>query len=190
MDIFEAMEHRRSCRKFLPETVDEKAIERILQAGAWAPSPLNAQPWQFIVIRAEEKKQEIFDEAERCRKWAIGESGWNWLDTYKVDFLKQAPVLIAVAGDPKKTGMDMFQQEGTVGYQHACAAAIQNMLLAAHAIGLGSLWFTLFDKGELRKILGIPEEKTPLALVCIGKPEKPTGKVPRKKVQEKTTYIR
>ena len=83
----------------------------------------------------------------------------------------------------------MFQQEGTVGYQLACAAAVQNMLLTAHALDLGSLWFTLFDKDALRKILDIPPEKTPVSLVCIGKPEKTPAPVPRKNVKEKTTTI-
>ena len=190
MDLFTAMEGRRSCRQFLPEAVSDADLERILTAAAWAPSPLNTQPWQFVVITGEAKKQEIFDEAERCRQWAMETSGWKWLGSYTVDFLKQAPTVVAVVGDPKKTGMDMFQKEGTVGYQLACAAAIQNMLLAAHALELGSLWFTLFDKTEMRKILDIPETKTPIALVCIGKTDKAPPPVPRKDVAAKTTYIR
>ena len=189
MDIFSAIENRRSCRDFLPDRVDGEAIDRILAAASWAPSPLNSQPWEFIVITDPAKKGEIFDEANRCCQWAIQESGWKWLGTYKMDFLNQAPVIIAIVGDPKKTGMDMFQQEGTVGYQLACAAAVQNMLLTAHALDLGSLWFTLFDKDALRKILDIPPEKTPVSLVCIGKPEKTPAPVPRKNVKEKTTTI-
>ena len=190
MDIFAAIESRRSCRNFLSAPVDLADIERILEAAAWAPSPLNTQPWEFIVITAEEKKTEIFEEAERCKAWAIDQSGWKWLNSYALDFLKQAPVVIAVVGDPQKTGVDQFQTEGTVGYQLACAAAIQNMLLAAHALDLGSLWFTFFDKSELRKILDIPAEKTPVSLVCIGKTDQPPPSVPRKDVSKKTTYIR
>jgi nitroreductase len=183
------MQNRRSCRSFLEEPVDRETIEKIIQAAVWAPSPLNTQPWQFIVITNDDKKKEISSEAERCRDWAMQESGWNWLDKYKVDFLKQAPVLIAVVGDPKKTGVDMFQEEGSVGYQLACAAAIQNMLLAAHALGLGSLWFTFFDKPEIRRILDIHDDKTPIALVCLGKAKKEPSATPRKDVTEKTRYI-
>jgi nitroreductase len=190
MDIFTAIESRRSCRSFSPTSVNQADIERILEAAVWAPSPLNTQPWEFIVISAEEKKAEIFSESERCKVWAIDKSGWKWLNSYAIDFLKQAPVVIAVVGDPHKTGVDMFQSEGTIGYQLACAAAIQNMLLAAHALGLGSLWFTFFDKNELRKILDIPAEKTPLSLVCIGKPDRPSPSVPRKAASKKTTYIK
>jgi 5,6-dimethylbenzimidazole synthase len=190
MDLFTAITQRRSCRRFSSDPVDESVIGRILEAAAWAPSPLNAQPWQFIVITNAAKKQEIFAEAQRCRQWACEKSGWTWLSKYAIDFLTQAPVIVAVVGDPKKTGMDQFQEQGPMAYQHACAAAVQNMLLAAHALGLGSLWFTLFDKAALRAILDVPTEKTPIALVCIGKPEAPPAPVPRKDVKGKTTYLR
>lgn len=189
MDLFKAMKDRRSCRNFLNEPVAGETIEQLLEAAAWAPSPLNTQPWQFIVITSENKKEQIFLEAERCRNWAVEESGWKWLNNYKADFLKKAPVIIAVIGDPKKTGVDMFQKEGGVGYQLACAAAIQNMLLAAHALGLEGLWFTFFDKAPMRKILDIPENKTPVSLVCIGKPDGVLAEIPRKDVKEKTQYM-
>ena len=189
MDLFFAIETRTSCRHFLPDAIEQPTIEKILAAGVQAPSPLNAQPWQFIVIRAPAIKQEIHAEAERCKAWAIEKSGWKWLDKYKTDFLMQAPVLVAVVGDPKKTGMDMFQEEGSVGYQLACAAAIQNMMLAAHALDLGSLFFTMFEKSHIRRILDIPEEKTPVALVCIGKPKDPQKPVPRKDSKDKTVYL-
>jgi 5,6-dimethylbenzimidazole synthase len=189
MDIFTALESRRSCREFSPDAVDPATLERILAAATWAPSPLNTQPWKFIVISAREKKDQIFAEAQRCKAWAIEKSGWKWLNSYELGFLKQAPVIVAVVGDPKKSGVDMFQSEGGVGYMLACAAAVQNMLLAAHALDLGSLWFTFFDKSELRKILDIPDEKTPVSLVCIGKPAQPPPAVPRKPVAKLTTYI-
>ena len=190
MDIFEAMKERRSCRDFLSDSVSEETIEKILEAGSWAPSPLNLQGWEFIVITNPEVKEKIYAESERCRKWALEKTGWKWLGGYKVDFVKAAPVVIAVVGDPKKTGVDMFLEEGRAGYQHACAAAVQNMHLAAHALGLGSLWFTFFDKKNLRDILGIDSEKTPVALVCLGKAAGTPREMPRKDFREKTTYIR
>jgi len=190
MDVFTAIKERRSCRRFLPEAIGEELIEKILEAAAWAPSPLNSQPWEFIVITNQELMERIFSEGERCRKWALETSGWKWLGDYTVDFLHSAPVIIAVIGDPKKTGVDMYQEEGSVGYQHACAAAIQNMHLAARALGLCTLWYTLFDKRAMREILEVMPEKTPLALVCIGKADGEPRPVPRKDVKEKTTSIR
>ena len=190
MDIITAIKERRSCRDFSPEALEDPLVDDLLEAAAWAPSPLNSQPWEFVVISANGKKQEILSEAERCHLWAVETSGWKWLSGYRMDFLTQAPVIIAVVGDPKKTGVDMFQEEGTVAYQHACAAAIQNLQLAAHAQGVGSLWFTFFDKTRMRKILDIGEEKTPLALVCLGRPAGTPASVPRKDVKKKTRYIR
>jgi nitroreductase len=190
MDLFEAIKNRRSCRNFLPEAIDDTVIESILEAGTWAPSPLNMQGWEFIVITSGDVKEKIFTEADRCRKWALEKSGWKWLDSYQVDFLKQTPVIIAVVGDPKKTGVDMFMEEGMVGYQAACAAAIQNIHLAAHSFGLGTLWFTLFDKKALRGILEIGDDKTPIALVLLGKPGASPTAMPRKNVKDKTRYIR
>ncbi len=189
MDLFTAIETRTSCRQFLADEVDRQTVMRILSAAGRAPSPLNTQPWQFLVVTSDAQKKKIHAEGERCRKWAIEKSGWHWLEKYKTDFLLQAPVLVAVVGDPKKSGMDMFQKEGPVGYQLACAAAIQNMMLAAHALDVGSLFFTLFDKDRLRRILDIPNEKTPVAIVCLGKPDGPLKPVPRKDVGEKTVYL-
>jgi len=189
MDIFTAMKERRSCRDFLPEPVGMDNIEKILEAASWAPSPLNLQPWEFIVVINDGVKNRLFLEAERCIQWAFDRSGWNWLETYTADFLQSAPVVIAVVGDPRKSGVDIFLEEGGIGYQHACAAAIQNMNLAAYSLGLSSLWFTFFEKEPVREILGIGPDKTPIALICIGKSHGGIPQVPRKDVMKKTTFI-
>ena len=189
MDVFDAMKGRRSCRSFLPDPVDESLIGRILEAATWAPSPLNAQPWEFVVVTDAGLKEKIREESERCKAWAREESGWNWLDTYSVDFLESVPALVAVVGNPKKTGMDQFQEDGNVAYQHACAAAIQNMLLAAHALGLGSLWFTLFDRGRVTEILEIDSAHTLVGLVCLGTPDKAPRDIPRKAAGDKTRTL-
>ena len=74
MDLFTAIKERRSCRDFLPDPINDETIEKILDAASWAPSPLNMQPWQFIVIINQEIKDKIYEEAERCREWALEES--------------------------------------------------------------------------------------------------------------------
>ena len=89
----------------------------------------------------------------------------------------------------QKDRMDMFQEEGTVGYQLACAAAIQNMLLAAHALNLGSLFSPCSIKTSCGASWIFRQEKTPLALVCIGKPKDPQNPAPRKDSKEKTVYL-
>lgn len=190
MELFTAMKDRRSCREYLSDPIEESVIESIIEAGTWAPSPLNMQPWEFYVVIRDDVKKKIYEEAEKCRQWALEKSGWKWLDTYKIDFLNQAPVLIIVVGDPKKSGVDVFMEEGHMGYQAACSAAIQNMHLAAYSHGLGSLWFTLFDKDAIRDILGINRDKTPLAIVCLGKKAREIPPLPRKSVKDKAIFIR
>jgi 5,6-dimethylbenzimidazole synthase len=190
MDLFTAIKERRSCRSFTSEPVDQQTIEKIIEAGTWAPSPMNAQPWEFIVVTSPEMKEKVYAEAERCRKWALRTSGWSWLDKYQIEFLKDVPAFIAVIGDPKKSGVDMFLEDGSVGYQYACAAAAQNMMLAAQALGIGSLWFTLFDKQKMGEVLGVNPEKKVLSLVCLGRASGAVAPVPRKPAQEKTSWVR
>ena len=189
MDFFTALKERRSCRNYLPEPVEETALEKILEAATWAPSPMNAQPWEFVVVTNQEMKEKIFAEADYRKKWIFEKSGWKWLDRYQVDFLKSAPAFIVVIGDPKKTGADSFIEGGGVGYQLACAAAVQNMMLAAQTLGLGTLWFTLFDRKALGEILGIDPEKSPVSIVCLGKAADPVQPVPRKSFRDKLTII-
>ena len=190
MDILTAIQDRRSCRRFLDEPLSDEHVQTILRAGAWAPSPLNAQPWQFVVVTDKLIREKIVNEVKRCRKWAIETSEWKWLEKYNIDFLETVPVFVIVVGDPKKTGVDMFMEDGYMGYQHACAAAVQNMLLAAHSLDLGSLWFTLFDKVELAKILSVTPGKKPLALVCFGKPDGDPVPAGRKSLDKIVTWMR
>jgi 5,6-dimethylbenzimidazole synthase len=190
MDLFTAIMERRSCRNYLPDPVDEATLEKILEAATWAPSPLNAQPWEFVVVTSQAMKEKIFAEADYRRKWIFEKSGWKWMDRYQVDFLKTAPALIAVTGDPTKTGADSFMEGGEVAYQLACAAAIQNMMLAAQDQGLGSLWYTLFDRKAMGEILGTDPGKPPLSIVCLGKAAGSPSVMARKDVKEKIRYIR
>ena len=189
MDIMTAIKERRSCRSFTDEPVEKEHLEKILDAATWAPSPLNAQPWSFMVITGDEVKKKIFAEAERSREQGVQKSGWGWLGKYRVDFLLSAPVIIAVAGNPKKSGVDQFMAGGARAYEHACAAAVQNMMLTAHALDIGSVWFTLFDRNKLSEILGLTSDKVPLALVCLGKAAADSAPTPRKSFMDKTTYL-
>jgi len=189
MDILTAIKERRSCRSFSDEPIDTASVDEILDAATWAPSPLNAQPWRFTVITANEVKDSIIAEAKKSRETAIDKSGWGWLGKYSVAFLKSVPVIIAVSGDPKKSGVDQFMEGGPKAYEHACAAAVQNMMLTAHALGLGSLWFTMFDREKLAEILDLEPAVVPIALVCIGKPAADAPPVPRKGFADRTVYL-
>ncbi len=189
MELFTAIQTRQSFRDFLGDAIEKEVIEKIIDAGIMAPSPLNSQPWNFIVIKSPIVKEHLFEDAQKCKANAIEISGWKWLEKYSVKFLKTAPVIIVVTGDKTKSGVDQFHEDGPVAYQHACAAAIQNMLLAAHALGIGSVWFTLFDKKSVKALLNIDDNEVPLAFVCLGKPAVQAAKTPRKPLAKKTIFM-
>ncbi len=174
----------------MPEPVNDSDLDAILAAGAAAPSPANSQPWEFIVITGKDAKIKIHDEALRCRNFLFEKSGWKWLTKYDLEFVKDVPAIIAVTGDPKKTGADMFMDGGNNAWRDACSASVQNMMLAAAALGLGSLWFTMFDRNNLRSLLNIDNEKIPTALVFIGRSSADLVITPRKDIKEITRYIK
>ncbi len=189
MELFESIRKRRSCRKFMPDSVPAEDLGRILEAATWAPSPANNQPWEFIVVTDPDIKDKIAEAATATKTMLFEKSGWKWLDRYSVNFVRECPVLVVVVGEPKKSGAHIFLEDSIPGYQHACAAAVQNMLLAACSLGLGSLWFTLFEKTPVRKILGIAPELDPLSMVCLGRPAMEAPETPRTNFAEKTRYI-
>ena len=164
MDVLEAIKTRRSIRKYEPKAVSEEKVTQILDAGRWAPSAGNSQPWKFIVVSDEKVRNELARVA-----------------TYG-GFLAQAAVAIAVVIDPRASNHPV--EDG--------AAATQNMLLAAHALDLGTCWIGSYGSGyeEMAKeVLGIPGDKRLLSLISLGYPaESPTKG--RRELSELVCYNR
>lgn len=159
MEALECIQTRRSVRKFENKEVPEELIHKLLEAGMLAPSAMNEQPWHFVVIKDRKTLSEI-----------PGYSPY-------ASMAKDAPLGILVCGDPsvEKLKLGFWVQD--------CSAAIQNILLAAHALGLGGVWTAahpLEDRVEgYRKHLGIPKNIVPLALLVIGYPAQKTQKADR-----------
>lgn len=189
MELFQAIRERRSCRDFDPRPVEEEKLWSVIEAGGWAPSVMNLQPWRFLVVKNPEVKRRIKDSAELTRRYLFEASGWKWVSKYSVDFLEQAPVLIGVVGDPKNTGGDAFLAGRGEGYAMSCCAAVQNMLLAAHAMGLTTLWYTLYEKDKIKEILDIPAGLDLVSIVVLGYAAKEPPAVRRKPVAELTMVI-
>ncbi|RKX78770.1 MAG: nitroreductase family protein [Spirochaetes bacterium] len=145
MDVLEAIRTRRSIRKYTDRDVPDEFIEKILTAGIWAPSGKNNQPWRFAVVKDKKLKSEIAKQ------------------TIHTNILENAPVIIAVFLDHNVT-YDVVKDANTMG------ACIQNMLLAAHALGLGAVWIAEIRNkmDEVRKLCGAPEEYELIAVVPIG----------------------
>ena len=145
--IVEIIKSRRSIREFLVDPVEDSIIEDILEAGRWAPSGLNNQPWRFVVV----KDREIAGLLAGCTRYS--------------SIVHSAPLLIAVFLDQDV----MYDHTKDV---QACGAAIQNMLLAAHGMGLGAVWLgeILNRKDEVMAILSAPGSMELMAVVAIGYP--------------------
>ena len=179
MEFKELVKSRRSCRSFESTAVPEEQIEKIIDAGQWAPSPMNLQPWEYIVVADPEMRKRIRQVGEQARQQVVDGGGPGCARKYGMEFLEQAPVLIVVICNPRKGGLGGFFNQ-TLGAMQAACACVQNMMLAAADLGFASLWFTFFDPEAVRGVLGVPVEKEVVAIIPIGKPDQSLEAPPRK----------
>lgn len=190
VDCHDAIFNRRSCRSFKSQPVEMDKIRRMLEAALYAPSPANKQPWEFLVTSNPKYHAQIKAASDVTKQILSDRSGWKWLPVFDISFLLQAPTLIIVIGDPNKNGAEQFLDDPSPGYLEACSAAVQNLMLSAQAQGLGTLWFSLFEKDDLRKIFKIGAEKDPIGVICVGYPDKLTATAPtRKGIEDKVTFL-
>ena len=179
MEFKAVVKSRRSCRTFEPDPVTENQLAVIMEAGQWAPSPMNALPWEYIIVTEAEVKAQIRKVSEAARQAVLDGGGPGFAAKYDMGFLEQAPVLVAVVFDPSKKGLgDFFNQKD--GALQAASACVQNMMLAAAEYGLGTLWFTWFDPQKMKAALNIPQNLEIAALIPIGRPKGEIKAPPRK----------
>ena len=179
MEFKTLVKERRSCRVFETSPVSEEQLTAIIEAGRWAPNPLNLQPWEFITVRDQASKTKIKKAAEDARQLVIDKGGPKWAAKYSAGFLEEASVLVVVVYNPSKGGLGEFFGQ-TKGALQAASACVQNMLLAAADEGLGTLWFTWFEPEKLQSILNIPENLKIAGVIPIGEPKGATEPPPRK----------
>lgn len=150
METLEAIYTRRSVRKFADRPVPAGELETLLKAAMYAPSALNEQPWRFIVL----DDRALFPEIMRIYPYA--------------GMLKTAPLAILVCGD-------LTLEKAAGNWVMDCAAATQNILLAAHATGLGAVWSGIYPEADricaLSRICRLPADVVPFALVGVGYPD-------------------
>ena len=143
---------RSSVRTYTAELVDSADVITLLKAGMAAPTAMNRQPWVFVVITDAARRAAMAAELPYCKMAAT------------------APLLIAVCGDKAK-----FIEDAPEYWVQDCSAATENILLAAHALGLGAVWTGVYpvqDRVEMvSKALGLPEGIIPLNIICIGHPD-------------------
>lgn len=144
MDVVEAIRDRRSIRKYKSTEVEMEKIDTILQAGRWAPSASNKQPWHFIVVRDETMRKKLAEVHNYGR------------------FMAESPVVIVVLGDPSKHPRYHLADPHN---------AVQNMLLAAYYEGLSTCWMGVREtdiEPKFRELLGIPDELRVICCISVG----------------------
>jgi nitroreductase len=204
MDLFDSIQGRKSIRRFKQTPVPDEDIKKILDAGRRAPSANNTQPWSFIVVKNRAVLKQMADAArhmvDRMIPHAESEQQAQRLAAYKgtyYTFFENAPVVIAVLMEAYDAGTDRLLAK--MGYSpedikrlrplpglQSVAAAIENMLLAVHALGYGSCWMTgpLVAQEAFEKLLGFGKEKSIVALLPVGVPDESPPARPRKPLAE------
>jgi nitroreductase len=147
METLQAIRTRRSTRKFTGKRIPEESVIKLLEAAMFAPSARNTQPWHFIVVT----ERAILDEIPHVHPYA--------------EMCYDAGAAILVCGDK-----DIEKIEGYLALN--CGAATQNILLAAHDLGLGAVWLGVYPREErmspLIKLFNLPRNIIPVSLVSIG----------------------
>jgi coenzyme F420-0:L-glutamate ligase/coenzyme F420-1:gamma-L-glutamate ligase len=195
-DLFDVVKQRRSIRKYLPKPVQKEVILQVLATAGYAPSAHNSQPWRFIILQDDIAKRRLAE--AMAEAWAKDlqrdgmkvESGKR---KERVERFATAPVLILACLtmiDLRRfpdSERQMCERDLAV---QSLGAALQNLLLAAYAKGLGACWFCApaFCKETVRKILRIPDEVEPQAFVAMGYPAE-NPQVPIKKLLEGYCFV-
>lgn len=175
MKIGEAISGRRSVREYAPRPVDKETIDRLIEAAVAAPSAVNEQPWTFTVVR-DQALLDRLSQAAKVHMLAQPHSArfHDHLSDPKFQIFYHAPALILISA--AKQGPWIVED---------CALAAENLMLAAHAAGLGSCWIG-FAQGYLatpagKQALGLPDPWVPVAPIIVGHPKAAPPAVPRNK---------
>lgn len=178
---------RRSHRAFLPEMIKEEELKTIIEAGIYAPSAMNQQPWHFTVIENQDILNELNNETKEVAKKSDNDHIVKMANNDKFNIFYNAPVAILVS-----------MEEGTYEPEVDCAAATENMLIAAESLNIASCWigFISFlfkmdkDKAEIyREKLGIPQGFTPSHVVVLGYKKNEQLKAPKRR-ENTVNYIK
>jgi len=191
--LLELMKTRRSVRRFKPDKVPKEYANMILEAARWAPSAGNRQPWRFIIVRETNVREKIGEIYQKIReadlKGVPADSPFykavreRIKENFYRNIFSTAPLLIVVCADPKES----FHSRT---YPMDCAVAIQNMLLLAHALGLGSTYIDFYRPEhelklkQVKDLLKIPDEIGLRAILPLGHPDEEPAPPPRKNLHE------
>jgi nitroreductase len=149
MSLVDIVLSRRSIRSYTSQAIPSSAINKILEAGRQAPSAGNRQPWHFVVITDGETKK------------ALSQGPYNW-------FIQNAPLTIIGCANTETSRWSTVDT----------AIALQNMVIAAWTMNIGSCWLGAFNEDEVKKLLQIPEKWKVVALLTLGYPSEGENRFP------------
>lgn len=176
MEVLEAIKTRRSIRKYKAAPVDDKTIQLVLEAARWAPSWKNTQCWRFIVVRDSNIKAELAQ--------ALGKV--SDAPNPSTDAIRNAPVVIVACAELGKSGYDKGELATDKGdwYMFDVALAMQNLALAAHSLGLGTVHIGLFDAKKVASILEVPPGFRVVSMTPLGYPDQEPKTRPRREFSQ------
>ncbi|QOL80025.1 5,6-dimethylbenzimidazole synthase [Pseudooceanicola spongiae] len=171
--VYKAIHTRRDVRdQFLPDAIPDEVLNKLLNAAHHAPSVGFMQPWNFIILRAQEDRDRIWQAFSRANEEAAEMFSGDRQATYrslKLEGIRKAPVNICVTCDRTRGG------EVVLGRTHnrdmdlySTVCAIQNLWLAARAEGIGMGWVSIFHDADLRTLLNIPKRIAIVGYLCLG----------------------
>lgn len=182
MDVFEVIKGRRSIRRYKTDPLDDKTVQAVLEAAHWAPSWGNTQCWRFIVVRDPRTKTQI---ADTLMKEIIDNEP---VDNAATGAISQAPVLIVLCAEMGQAGCRPVgapvTDKGDCWYMFDIALAMQNLTLAAYALGLGTVIIGGFDAPRVAKILSVPAGFQVVTMTPLGVPDDKGQVSPRKSLSQ------
>jgi nitroreductase len=186
MELMEAIKGRRSIRRYTSKAVDDKTLEIILEAARQAPSWHNTQCWRFIVVRDSQTRNKLADTGIE-----MAQDKPNWA----AEAMRITPIAIVACAEMRKSGYYIKEPKGPVTdkgdwYMYDVALAMQNLTLAAHALGLGTVNIGAFDAIKVAEILGVPEGYAVVSMTPLGYPDEEPNPRPRKEMAEIVFYDR
>ena len=168
MDVFEAIRARYSVRGYKPDPVSDKLLEQVLEAARRAPTAANRQPFRVIVAHVKGREEEL-------------------AQVYGRAWLLQAPLVLAVVAVPGEAWRRMDDKP----YDEVDATiAMDHMVLAATALGLGTCWIAAFDPDAAREVFGLPDDVELVAITPLGYPDKASATTDRKPLEDLVRYER
>lgn len=196
MDILKLIKNRKSIRRYKDKPIPKRVIDKIIEAGIWGPSIHGYQAWNFIIIMNKDTIKKISDLI--MKKSSVSSAGVNIMLHSAADIVNNSQAIIAIyiSKDLEKIRYKFkevysrFARIIKISQFSAISAAIQNMILTAQDLGIGSCWLNvpLFCKKEISEILDTKDEL--MTILTLGYPAEKGRRSPRKPLSETITYIR